>query len=460
VTFEVSWPANTRDADHRSKVWVFVDYRRVRDNAYVDWLRAGIAGTPTATAGGTVSLEVGNTSGFWLQGTAGAFAATVTVPVTVDLVGYAPQFGWCGVAIDRPPNAVEQAGSYTLNGMPDFIIQTDPINTGSTVSVSANTYSNCIYALTDLTGCPGEPSPMPAITDFAASTMTICAGESVTLTATATNAQRYSFDNGVTWDNSSSTVVSPLTTTDYILQVRSEGGCTVTSSTTITVTVHDLPTVSTVTASTPCAGNTAELTATLSSGTTSSMSYTWTIGNAAATTTETNTITTQTLDEDTAFTVTVTNAYGCTSAETTGTISITSPSAEGQTANTCGCAEGLEDCSGTCLSCCVSNCAKWTTCAGITYVASESYENAPIMAWAAANEYCSNKGAGWRLPTSPEAFCMCENDTSLPGSMGSCYGWWTSDVGPGRIRYIIHNCDACTLLDAFDDDLWLVKCVK
>jgi uncharacterized protein (TIGR02145 family) len=238
VTFEVTWP-DDRDDNHRSKVWVFVDYRRIKDNAYVDgWLRADItvpASSITATVG-TPSREDGNTSGFWLQGTEGAFAATVTVPVTVDLNGYAPQFGWCGWAIDRPSYAEETTGGYTLYGTPDFIIQTHPTDAGSTVSQSSQSYDNCIYGLTDATGAPGEWPVMPAISDFTASTTTICAGESVTLTATAINAQRYSFDNGVTWDNSSSTVVSPLTTTDYILKAsREKGACTVTSANTITV---------------------------------------------------------------------------------------------------------------------------------------------------------------------------------------------------------------------------------
>jgi hypothetical protein len=244
VTFKVTWPAD-RDADHRSKVWVLVDYRRIQNNAYVgDWLRAGIstAQTPTATAG-TVSLAAGNTKGFWLQGTNSAFTATVTVPVIVNLTGgYAPVFGWCGVALDRPPTAVPESGGYTLQGTSPFIIQTDPVNTGSTVSHSNTAYNNCIYGLTDATGCPGEWPPMPAITGFNASTASICAGQSVTLTAAATNAERYSFDNGATWGSSASTVVSPATTTTYILKAtRTTGACTVTSSTQRTITVRPVP---------------------------------------------------------------------------------------------------------------------------------------------------------------------------------------------------------------------------
>ena len=263
VTFKVSWPAGTRDANHRSKVWLLVDYKRIKDNAYTGgWLRAGIssAHTPTTTAGSTVSLDPGNTKGFWLQGTDGAFAATVTVPVTVNLTGYAPQFGWCGVASDRPPYAEEKTGSYTLHGTPDFIIQTHPTDASQTVTEHTTAYNDCIYALTDATGAPGD-TPLPAITDFTASTTTICKGGSVTLTASASNAASYSFNNGA-WSSSSTTVVSPTSTTAYTFKVRSAGGCTVTSSKTITVTVNDPPTGLSLTSATICNGESVTLTAT------------------------------------------------------------------------------------------------------------------------------------------------------------------------------------------------------
>ena len=185
VTFKVSWPAGTRDADHRSKVWLLVDYRRIKNNAYSgNWLRAGIsaAHTPTATAGSTVSLESGNTKGFWLQGPNDgfAFAATVTVPVNVELSGYAPQFGWCGVASDRPPRAVEYPGYYALQGTKPFIIQTHPAISSQTVTESTTAYIGCIYNLTDSTGCPGDDLPaMPTITNFTASAPAICKGQSL-----------------------------------------------------------------------------------------------------------------------------------------------------------------------------------------------------------------------------------------------------------------------------------------
>ena len=171
------------------------------------------------------------------------FAATVTVPVTVNLTGYAPQFGWCGVAIDRLPRAVEMSAFYALYGTAPFIIQTHPTNSSSTISRDTKGYDNCIYGLADATGCPVEViPPMPAISGFTASTTTICAGQSVTLTANATNAQRYSFDNGANWQTAATKTVSPLTTTTYVLKAtRTAGACTVTYPTQLTVTVRPVP---------------------------------------------------------------------------------------------------------------------------------------------------------------------------------------------------------------------------
>jgi hypothetical protein len=116
------------------------------------------------------------------------------------------------------------------------------VNTSSTVSEPSHSYTGCIYNLTDATGCPGELPAMPSVNSFTASTTSICYGQSATLTANATNAQLYSFDDGATWGNSASTVVTPLTTTTYKLKVtRTAGGCTYTHPTTNTVTVRPLP---------------------------------------------------------------------------------------------------------------------------------------------------------------------------------------------------------------------------
>jgi uncharacterized protein (TIGR02145 family) len=81
------------------------------------------------------------------------------------------------------------------------------------------------------------------------------------------------------------------------------------------------PVITAVSASTPCNGASAALTATKGSYTTSAMTYTWTIGETSNTNYE-HTFTTGNLTENTTYTVTATNAAGCASTATGGTITV------------------------------------------------------------------------------------------------------------------------------------------
>jgi hypothetical protein len=244
-----------------------VEYRRIQNDVYAGgWLRADIpAGASITAYAGTVERVSGNTKGFWLQGPdSGDFTATLIGPVTVDVSGYDTKFSWCAYASDCPPQALPTTSGYTLRGESDFIIQTAS-SAGSTVTHNTATYTDCIYGISDKTGAPGDPPPpVPAISDFTASASSICAGQSVTLTATATNAQRYSFNNGVNWVTSPTTVVSPTVTTTYVLKAsRTAGGCTVTYPVQQTITVHPTPDVAFVSPPTGiCANSSAILTAT------------------------------------------------------------------------------------------------------------------------------------------------------------------------------------------------------
>ena len=108
--------------------------------------------------------------------------------------------------------------------------------------------------------------------------------------------------------------------TTYTVTVTNSNGC-VSVAKNGTVTVNALPVVSTVSSSTPCAGGTSALTATLSSGTTTSMTYSWNIGGTTSTTTV-NTKTSQALTGNTTYTVTVTNSNGCVSVAKAGTVTV------------------------------------------------------------------------------------------------------------------------------------------
>ncbi|MDR0694357.1 MAG: hypothetical protein LBF81_03550 [Prevotellaceae bacterium] len=150
VKFRVTW-TGARAYRHNTKVWVFVDYRKVENNVPAGgWARALVASTPTvsSSSASTVTLEPGNDKGFWLQGTNGYYSATVTVPLT--LAAGVMQFSWCAYATDYPPNVVvHSTSSYTLRGSPPFVIN------GATLPVSQSTFSGTIISFTDATSAPG-----------------------------------------------------------------------------------------------------------------------------------------------------------------------------------------------------------------------------------------------------------------------------------------------------------------
>jgi uncharacterized protein (TIGR02145 family) len=324
VTFEVSWP-DDRNNNQRSKVWLLVDYRRIKDNAYAPgWSRAEITVPAEAitTTAGTVSREDGNTSGFWLQGTESAFTATVTVPVTVDLDGYAPQFGWCGWAIDRPPVAeLQENGAYKLYGTSPFWVNGEWLDPG------VNTYGpkKCITSFTDATLNPAAVLPMP--TNLALSSATVCAGQSATLTASAEGEylvytiadDAWEWEDGL-WHETTGFVVTPATTTAYTLVVRNAAGCMDTLTGAATVTVNPVPEILAVSSPVICTYTDVTLTATMGSGTTSAMTYTGNLGEYPFTL-YTNSFTIG-VGITTTYTVTAMNEYGCESALSTGTVTV------------------------------------------------------------------------------------------------------------------------------------------
>ncbi|MDR2801661.1 MAG: hypothetical protein LBB31_00405 [Prevotellaceae bacterium] len=157
VKFNVSWLNSSRTGRHNSKVWVFVDYRPIVNNAPSgDWVRAAISGTPTATSG-TPTRETTTDKGFWLQGTSGTsgtYNATVTATLSNDVPA---QFNWCALASDCPPNVSYNNGTYTLHGTPPFKIiaangTTAQTVTGTTITASALTVTP--VTMTDKTECP------------------------------------------------------------------------------------------------------------------------------------------------------------------------------------------------------------------------------------------------------------------------------------------------------------------
>jgi hypothetical protein len=108
------------------------------------------------------------------------------------------------------------------------------------------------------------------------------------------------------------------------------------------------PTVSSTNSPSRCSAGAVTLSATVSGGTTTAMTYTWTIG-ANAYTNQTNSYPITSISAPAAYTVMVKNANNCESNTASGNISVNYPGTNGQSAHaTCGCATGTTNCSGTC----------------------------------------------------------------------------------------------------------------
>jgi hypothetical protein len=93
-----------------------------------------------------------------------------------------------------------------------------------------------------------------------------------------------------------------------------------------------------------CNAGTVTLSATASGGTTTPMTYTWTVGGSNYTTT-TNSYKTSTLSTNVAYTVSVKNANNCGSNAASGNVYIYKPSPSGSAPHAlCGCEAGLQTC--------------------------------------------------------------------------------------------------------------------
>jgi hypothetical protein len=142
IQFKVSW-TNQTAANHRNKVWVFVDFQPVISPTQKGaWQPATITGTVQKTAG-TVSEQ--SNRGFFLEGTTTDFSSTVTVQLSN--IG-TTKFSWCAYGSDYPPNAASYSGgTYTLKGTQPFAINGTPVN--------SDKFTGVINSMTDATGCPG-----------------------------------------------------------------------------------------------------------------------------------------------------------------------------------------------------------------------------------------------------------------------------------------------------------------
>ncbi|MDR1680795.1 MAG: fibrobacter succinogenes major paralogous domain-containing protein [Prevotellaceae bacterium] len=263
VTFEVYWTEAPTPPRHRDTVWVFVDYALITGNVVGAWVPASITVATVSAGDGVVLQPTLNGRGFYFDGHDyhNACAATLTVTLSSDLTG--KKFNWCAYATDYPPNATTGTGHYDLHGSPPFVVNGSPLGAG------VRTYTGCITTLTDATGCPGWLPAEPVINAFTASASTACSGESITLSVDATGAASYSFNNSAWTVSADTTFVPSVGIHNYTIRVINAAGCEVGTGISPTVTVYDLPVITSATASPAaiCTGKSTTLSITASNTT-------------------------------------------------------------------------------------------------------------------------------------------------------------------------------------------------
>ncbi|MFN7116933.1 MAG: putative Ig domain-containing protein [Saprospiraceae bacterium] len=214
-----------------------------------------------------------------------------------------------GTSTNLSATASGGTGPYTFTWNPGNL-------SGQNQTVNPNDTTIYTVVVTDANGCMNSDqitifvTPQPRVS-IGASDMTICAGDSTTLTATANGGlPPYTFN----WDNGLGTgankTVTPTQTTTYTVTVTDANDCESTASVTINVSPALNVSIS-ATQENICQGDSTTLTVTVSGG---SAPYTFRWNEAL------NNNASQTIrpTETTTYSVTVTDANGC-----TGTAQIT-----------------------------------------------------------------------------------------------------------------------------------------
>ena len=269
----------------------------------------GQSTTLTATGGTSYTLTPGNLTG---NGFVVTPSATTTYTVLVTNASGCTATATTTVTVNALPipsltsTTICQGQSTTLTatGGSSYAFSSAG-GTGNQLVINPATTTLYSVTVTNASGCTAVATttvtvnalPVPTLTSA-----TICAGQSVTLTAGGGTIYAFSSAGGV----GNQLVVSPATTTTYSVTVTSASGCSAIA--TGTVTVNALPTP-TLTSATICSGQSATLTA--GGGGTYAFSSAGGAGNKLVINPAITTV----------YSVTVTSASGC-SASVTGTVTV------------------------------------------------------------------------------------------------------------------------------------------
>ncbi len=284
---------------------------------------SGQPGTITASV-----TPVMNGTYTWNNGTTGSTLTASPNATTLYTVTFNPTGGCPGTAtgvITVNPTPVLSVNSPTIcSGQSTTLTATATVaggtftwnpggTTGNTLTATPNTTTSYTVSYSSPSGCAATNvtatitvNPTPSVT---VNSLTICSGQSATLTATPTvPGGTYFWSNGA---SSQSINVNPNTTTTYTVNYSTGAGCSAPVASG-TVTVNPTPII-TSSSMAICAGQNATLTATSS---TQSGTFTW---NPGGMTGPTITVSPQTT---TTYTISYVSGLGCNAANTTATVSV------------------------------------------------------------------------------------------------------------------------------------------
>lgn len=265
---------------------------------------------PTATPVATevYSLVVSDGSGQSGCSPSTVYTTSVTVNPAPSLTSASNDGPICeGTTLNLSANGASNVTGYSWSGpvsitgatsaSPSVPAATTAATGVYTVAVNNNTGSGCTVTYTT----SATVNALPTVVSITPSSTDMCVGTTLTLTAGTVNgtssltSYNWSGPNGYSTTTSGNTAtLTPATTAAsgiYTLTVTYPGGgCTSNQVTTGTVTVNNLPTISSITVSpgTLCANNPITLTGAGASGATSLVSYNWTGPNSYSSTSATS----------------------------------------------------------------------------------------------------------------------------------------------------------------------------
>lgn len=210
--------------------------------------------TPTTCAGNTATLIASGANTYTWSTTATTFSITDNPMITASYtVSGTDNNGCVGMAttsivvnalpaVNSTSATICAGGTATLTASGADTYTWSTTENTSTITASPSTPTNYTVTGTDANGCVNMAIGSVNVTsapNITVNSATICAGSSVTLTASGVST--YTWSNG---DNTASTIVSPSSTAVYTVSGQASGCGAVTASNTAVVNVNALPSVS------------------------------------------------------------------------------------------------------------------------------------------------------------------------------------------------------------------------